>query len=224
MVRLSSLVALLVVFLGPVAAGAQSRDEHAGFFAAPTDGARGGFTFGASIGPSKLQISCPGCSLEPLDQGLSLSAHAGAVLTTRLALVVEHWRVVWEGRDNYWFGSSTRYVVQEQFNTVGAQLWLTKRFWLRGGVGVSRHKSDVSYASIADGGNPGLRSVAGGEVPPRPLDHTRKAPALTAAAGMELVYTPTFAVDLALRVGTGSAGDRGIETTAGAFTIGATWY
>ncbi|HTM23287.1 MAG TPA: hypothetical protein VL172_22350, partial [Kofleriaceae bacterium] len=120
--------------------------------AEPDHGVRAGWVFGGNVGRGRLDISCPGCGhMAGLSDALSIGGHAGRMLTPRLAALVDVWVVRYADRDNYWFGDSADHVVEQRVITGAAQLWVSRRWWLRAGLGGGYHRSDADYTDAPGG-------------------------------------------------------------------------
>ena len=190
---------------------------------------RRGLTLGASIGRGSIDIGCEGCGdLDSLDEALSYSVHAGFILRPRLAVVAEFWDIRYDERNNLWFSDSDDHLVSQQYTTIGAQAWFTKRFWIRGSAGFARHISDSKYAR--ERGFPGGRVPAGdpaataGERQPASEDSPSHVPAVTGALGWEFASTPNLGLDLQLRLGTSRHSDEGFSVTNAAVSVGVSWF
>jgi hypothetical protein len=212
--------AALILLVLAVPASARA-DEGDGLLAATAEsgGPRTGWMYGANIGRGRLDISCPGCgSMSPLNDALSIGGHVGKMVSPRLAVMLDVWVVRYHDRNNYWFGDSQDHLIEQRVATGAAQLWVSRRWWLRAGLGAGHHQSDADYTE-APMTSAGVRA-AGGSSSPQPPSRVAMATAL--AAGVEIIHTRGLAIDLQLR----SALSRGsgVDTQTTAVEFGVSWY
>lgn len=182
---------MAVVALGLVATSSSAR----------ADG-RDGLTFGASFGRGSIDVECGRCDhVDAITEALSLTAHVGFMLTPRLALVGEHWTVRWRDRGSEWFDDSLDHLVAQRITVIGAQAWLTRRLWVKAGLGVGYHISDSDY--VREGAEPaGPRPAALASGSAIEDDRAPRAtPAYFTAIGWEYAHTETFSCDVQIRVG-----------------------
>lgn len=149
---------------------------------------RHGLILGAGIGFGAIGASdCPNCGW-----GLAGELHIGGMVTPRFGIMYDVssvWHVVDAGSD-----------LTNTVHTIAGQLWLTERFWIKGGVGIGHiTNSDYTYG-----------------------DSDETAGAVMGAAGIELNQSPWFAFDLQARVA--YANYQGGGATNGLFLIGFNWY
>lgn len=104
------------------------------------------------------------------------SLHLGGMVTPNLAILGEIWGMA-HTEDNI--------TASQGLATAAIRGWVVPRLWLQAGVGVARSK--ISY----DGG--GFMASAQSDT----------APAFVLAAGVELLATETFGLDLEIRGGSG---------------------
>src|SRR5688572_2265489 len=141
----ATVVVVLLLVAAPAAAHA---DEGDGLLAATSEagGPRTGWMYGANIGRGRLDISCPGCGdMAGLNDALSIGGHVGKMVGPRLAVMLDLWMVHYNDRDNGWFGDSQDHLVQQRIAMGAAQLWVSRRLWLRAGLGAGHHESDADY-------------------------------------------------------------------------------
>ncbi len=210
--------AVLAILLVALPATARA-DEGDGILAATSasGGPRLGWMYGANIGRGRLDMSCPGCGSMALNDALSIGGHVGKMVSPRLAVMLDVWVVHYNDRDNNLFGDSQDHLIQQRIATGAAQLWVSRRWWLRAGLGAGHHESDAAYTE-APMTTAGVRA-AGGESPQPP---SRIALATALAAGVEIIHTQGLAIDLQLR----SALSRGtgVDTQTTAVEFGVSWY
>lgn|GEM_PF-6838849 len=219
---------LAVVFASAVillAASQAAAEPAAGVDRSATSGERDRFTFGASIGRGSISIECPICDdVAPLTEALSLSAHAGYMLTPRLAVIGEYWTVRYNNRGSDWFPDSRDHAVVQHIVTVGGQLWLTKALYLRAGIGVGRHSSDSLYTKpdVYQSNDMLLRAQRGMNTGPRATGVNARA--TTFGIGFEFAHTKKFAADVQLRVGRTDTNESDFAVTNTGITFGVAWY
>jgi len=192
-----------------------------------TDGlARGGgFYFGAAMGRGSLDVDCGDCRERPrLSEGLSLTAHAGLRLNERLGVYGEYWLIRWSDRDGDWFDDADIHSITQQMISAGAQLWITRRLFLRASAGYGRHTTDIDYSKPENV----LFNAAGDAAPvpeePKEKDGSSSAMATSVGLGFELIRTRGFGLSAEFRYGRTRADnkDRDVSTTAA--SIGLTWF
>jgi hypothetical protein len=128
--------------------------------------------------------------------GLSLEGHLGGMIDPRMALMFDAWAIF---HSNPEFNSTTTSGIY----TGALQFWLAPIVWLKGGLGVGNTHID----------EPGVRLGSA------------TAFAMMGAAGVELVHTGFFALDLQGRVGhTFFSNADGGPVTDVAFMVGVNWY
>ena len=155
---------------------------------------RSGLTVGIGLGLGNM--GCEGNGCEDVTEAAGIDGHIGVMLIPRLALIGELW-----GMGH----TEDRVTITQTIATIGAQLWLTRRLWLRGGLGVAH--SSFNY----DGDLIDISS------------RSDTVPGFTLGAGIEVVATRHFALDLSLRGGTGVYED---DTRVNNLMlgVGASWY
>jgi hypothetical protein len=189
---LNTLIVLLGLGLAPALASADIQEYEVK--KKGTD--RDGFIIGIGAGVGHMQ--CDGIGCEELTEAGGVNIQLGAMIGPRFAIMGDAW--VMAHREN-------RLTLTQGIASVGPQVWLLDRVWLRAGVGVAR--SGFNYdAEIVDISN-----------------RTDFVPAATGALGFEIISTDDFALDLQLRAGAGffheDSDDRVQNYSVG---VGANWY
>jgi len=202
-----------------------SVDGAASGDAAKLAGERSGFTLGASIGRGRIDIACDICDdVDPITEGLSISLHGGVMVLPNLSIIGEYWSVRYNGRGSDWFPDSRDHHVAQHLVTAGAQLWLLRNLYVRGGLGVGWHHSDSLYAKVDRDDRGGALAAAAGEQGMTDDPAGRYTPAATAGIGFEFAHTTSFAADVQLRVGSTRRPDDEYQVHNVALTFGAAWY
>lgn len=168
-------------------------------FANNDDDERGGLIFGLGLDAGHLQLSvgaCPG-ECEGVTEAGGLNVHLGLMLTPRLAIVGELWGMGHMEDD---------FFASQALATVGPQIWLGKRLWIKGGVGAAR--AGFRYDT----------AIGGFE------DSTDYVFAASAATGFELISTEDFGLDLQLRGGSGFFGTADTRIRNLSLGVGINWY
>jgi len=157
--------------------------------------------FGLDIGgmdtDSNLS-SCRGCDYDPAAVGLDF--HIGGMINPMMAGLFELW-FMGQAID------ATGANVLTQTMLMGAlQYWLTPQFWIKGGIGFAglQIQYDDGYAYGEEDLGTGL--------------------ALMGAAGFEILHSTQFAIDLQLRLGSGSYDGIDEQVNTAMFGIGFNWY
>lgn len=158
-----------------------------------------GFGFGvggmsAESGP----IECAGCDYDPAAGGFDF--HIGGMISPRLALVFEIWGTAQA------LESSGRTMLVQTMAMVGLQYWLTRQLWIKGGVGAAN--LSVSYDDGRGGDSEDIDT--GG--------------AIMGAIGYEIMSSRRFAIDLQLRVGSGTYSGIDDQINAATFGVGFNWF
>ena len=159
-----------------------------------------GLGFGGMDGEN-TSISCPTCEYDPLSVGIDF--HIGGMLSHRLALLFEIQGNAQTVEQHGFEGEKTL----SQVALLGAaQFWLTPRIWLKGGLGVASLQNTYSDAY----GDQDEQIDTGA--------------AVLLGAGIELVQSQNFALDLQGRVLVGSYDLIDDSITAGTIGLGLNWY
>jgi hypothetical protein len=156
---------------------------------------RDGLTIGVGLGVGHLE--CGGAGCDGVTEAAGADVHLGAMLTPRLAIVAELWAMGHR---------ADRVDITHTLATLGAQVWLLPRLWVRAGAG-------VAHADFGFGG-------ALADVP----DRTETVPGAVAGVGLELVTSRGFALDLQLRGGSGLYDDGDTRVHDVALSLGMSWY
>jgi uncharacterized membrane protein YtjA (UPF0391 family) len=136
---------------------------------------RQGIIIGGGIGVG--HIACDGADCSGVNEAGGLNLQLGGLLSPNLGLLVDAWGMSHTDGDNATFTHAI---------LVGAlRYWLVPRLWVQGGVGVAQATWDYSDANVEF------------------TSQSDTVPALMGAAGLELISTPTFAMNLELRAGSG---------------------
>ena len=186
---------------------------------------RDGFTMGATVGRGSIDIRCTTCTDTKLSDALSVTGHMGYMVNPRLAIVAEHWMVRFKDRGSDLFDDSEDHLVAQHMTGLAAQLFVTKRLWVKGGFGFGWHLSDGDY---------------GDPVPtPDVMENSTHPPAGAAdsesegtvfgtttfvAIGVELAHNEYFAADLQLRGGTTRRSDDRYQVYNTGLNVGFNWY
>jgi len=142
--------------------------------------------------------SCRGCDYDPAAVGLDF--HIGGMINPMLAGLFELWFM---GQSIDAGGTTT--LIQSM--VMGAiQYWFTPQFWVKGGIGFAglQIQYDDGYAYGEEDLGTGL--------------------ALMGAAGFEILHSTQFAIDLQLRLGSGSYDGIDEQVNTAMFGIGFNWY
>ena len=140
----------------------------------PTGVIRSGFIFGGGIGLGAISFTdCDDCEVLG---GLGLQFHLGGMIAPNLALMFDGATVV-HPLDN---GDGSTSALMSNTGMAVFRGWISPIFWLEGGLG-------VGYMSLAD---------EYGTIPPE----TRAGFGGLVGAGLELLQTPQFTLDLQLRI------------------------
>jgi hypothetical protein len=125
-----------------------------------------------------------------------LAVHVGGMVAPAVALLGEAWGMA---------HTENNYTASQILVTANVRAWAMPRLWFQGGLGVARSK--VSYDDGTFMGS----------------SHSDIVPAFAVGAGVELVSSRTFALDLQLRFGSGFyEGDARVYNTA--LALGLNWY
>ena len=150
-------------------------------------------------------MSCEGENCPSFRKGGGFDAHLGWAFSPKLGLL----------GDVYFLGSTEdNLTITQTIATIGVRYWVVPILWVQGGLG-NAHATFNYDAGVF--GN--LESK------------TDDVPGLTLAAGLELLRSPRFSLDLELRAGWGFYKDDdngdGMADTTGRNTslgVGATWF
>jgi hypothetical protein len=164
---------------------------------------RAGLVFGFAGGVGGIASSNCGDACGVAGVG---EAHLGGMISPRAALMFEIW-----GADHPWSSGGSSFETINTFFTGAAQYWVNDIIWIKGGLGLAELREDFSvpYASY-------YRSTAS--------DTTGFA--LFGAAGIEVLQSYNFALDIQLRIGNGFYSSNGSSFSAQnyALMVGFNWY
>lgn len=159
---------------------------------------REGPTFGAGLGFGTMFSDCAeGFDCDTVLESGSIHAFAGGFAGPSTALVLEGWAMVHPGDDVR---------ITHLIGAGALQQWLTRRLWLKAGVGAAR--SSFSY-DIND-----VLEVR---------DDSEIAPAALAAAGFEVVVGERSSFEIQLRYGAGIYDDAETRVHQLALAAGLSW-
>lgn len=162
---------------------------------------RGGLVFGFSGGVGGIHYNnCgDGCGVAGLLEG-----HIGGMINPRTALMLEIW-----GGDHPFSYAGNSYETINSFFTGAAQYWVNDIVWIKGGLGVAELRQTVN-----DYGGYGYTTS----------DITGFA--LFGAAGVEVLQSYNFALDIQLRIGNGFYSDSGVSFSVQNYgvMVGFNWY
>ena len=188
---IASTLALAAVTARPALADSYTESESVG---------RSGPFFGIGINAGEIRCKDDRCDSFPEAAGIEL--HIGHMLGNNLAVVVDGWAMAHKSDEDVLGGTLT---VTNSIVTVGPQLWILPRLWVRGGVGLAR----ASYAYD------GIINVDG---------ETDTALGITAAVGLELVANDHLGLDVQFRAGTGFYDEENLEAQNLALGVSVTWF
>lgn len=183
---------------------------------------RDGFTMGATIGRGSIEVQCATCPDAKISEALSVSGHAGYMVTPQLSIVGEHWMLRFNERGSKFFDDSEIHLVAQQMTTIATQLFVTNRVWIKGGIGFGWHITDGDYdaSPAATEGLPNKHQPAPKEMSEGKILGT----ATFVAVGVELAHNEVFAVDLQLRGGTTRRPDGRYQVYNTGLNVGFNWY
>jgi hypothetical protein len=162
---------------------------------------RGGLVFGFSGGVGAIHTDNCGdaCGVAGMGEG-----HIGGMINPRMALLLEIWVA-----DHPWSAGGSSFETINSFFTGAAQYWVNDIVWIKGGLGVAEIHEDTGYGygyTYASNSSTGF--------------------ALFGAAGVEVMQSYNFALDIQLRIGNGFYSD-----SLGSFSVqnygllvGFNWY
>jgi hypothetical protein len=158
---------------------------------------RSGLVYGFSVGVGSIGSSNCGdaCGAAGL-----LEFHIGGMINPRTALLFEVW-----GADHPWTGPEGDYdETTNSFLSVALQYWVTDLIWVKGGVGAATLRLTDQTS--------GLETDLSGF-------------GIWGAAGLELIQSYNFALDLQLRIGNGFYSQtQGGDAQNYALMVGFNWY
>lgn len=156
---------------------------------------REGIIVGGDLGFG--HISCSGDGCDSFTEAGSFGLHIGGMITPRIAVMADAW---------WMLHTEDRLTVSQGIFTGAVRFWAIPRLWLQLGLGAAR--VDYTYSGTFSSIN----------------DHTEWVPAFQIGVGVEIIATHHFALDVALRYGTGfySDGDYRIHNVA--LVLGASFF
>jgi len=168
---------------------------------------RAGIVFGFAAGLGDLNSSS--CPQSACGGAFALEGHLGGMISPRAALMFETW-----GTDHPYSLNGNDHETINWFWTGAAQFWLNDIFWIKGGAGLAllRETEDTGVIDYN-----GYAVVAA-------TDHTGFA--LFGAAGVEVLQSYNFALDIQGRIGSGFYSDSGgsFSVQNYAILVGFNWY
>jgi hypothetical protein len=153
-----------------------------------------GLTLGGSIGGGSFHLSEDNGKDYGRFEGLSLEGHIGGMVTPRLGVLFDGWLVA-AAIDDYT-------TFQHSIGTLALRYFVAQIVWLQGGLGFGQLAVTDDYNGTAS-----LSELGG---------------AVMLGVGVELLQTPTFGLDLSLRLG--AAGYDGASVNMSSLQIGVSWY
>jgi hypothetical protein len=168
---------------------------------------RAGSVWGFALGLGDVNsASCPtnGCG-----GAFAAEGHLGGMISPRTAIMFEAW-----GADHPYSLGGTDHETINSFWTGAAQFWINDIFWVKGGagLGVLHETADAGYDYYT--GYTVVSSV------------THSGFALFGAAGVEILQSYNFALDIQGRIGSGFYSDSGGNFSVQDYAImaGFNWY
>lgn len=147
--------------------------------------------FGLALG--NMTFDCDGCEDDQLES-VGLHGDIGWRINPRVGISFDFYGMAHP--EDTAFGTLT---LVHAVNTIALQYWATPQLWLKGGLGVAQMQLHYD-----DGGPPDTSDTVGG---------------IMLGAGYEVLSTPSFSLDLSLRIASGFFED-GTATNAGvAFSV-----
>src|SRR5579863_5459582 len=165
---------------------------------------RAGLVWGFAVGLGDVGMSNCGSTC---GGAFAIEGHIGGMISPRAALMFEGW-----GADHPYSTGGSDFETINTFWTGAAQFWLNDNFWIKGGAGVAvlRLTEDVN-------------DIYGNTVVAE-TDFTGFA--LFGAAGIELLQSYNFALDIQGRIGNGFYSNSGTSFNVQnyALMVGFNWY
>lgn len=178
--------------------------HRGGYYAPPPyDPTRRGLTlgFGVHLGGMDSDSNlteCFDCDYEPIAGGFDF--HIGGMINPQMAILGEiFWHAQAIDADGFNWLSQTMVMAALQF-------WVTPQLWIKGGLGVASLQShfEDDFESVDEEIDTGA--------------------AVMGAAGFEVLSSPWFAVDLQVRLASGSYEGIDEQVNVGTLGVGVNWY
>jgi len=168
-----------------------------GYYPPPPPPPRGMYRHGLVIGGALggAVIDAQDCG-DVCGGSLSLEGHIGGMINPRLALMGDFWaniRSIPNSDATTWSG----------IYTAALQYWVNDIFWLKGGLGIGHMQIYSNTQDVVFGDETGLAAMG--------------------AAGVELIQSSVFALDIQGRLGHGFYSQGG-DVNNFAFLVGVNWY
>jgi hypothetical protein len=183
-----------MVFLAALSlASTAAADEYS----ASEDAGRRGLLIGVGLQAGHIRFQCqndPNCG-DNVNESGGLNISLAYMMTDKLAFSVDGWAMVHRSE----FLTETVTVTHSML-TVGPQIWLVPRIWVRGGVGWARLSVDFGDIQAQS------ESVLG----------------IMGAVGWEVLTSSKFALDVQVRAGTGFYD--GVDAANAGLGLGFTWF
>ena len=153
--------------------------------------------FGGALGLGDITLSgCNVCGLSGMGE-----IHLGGMVNPRLAVMAE----VWGSARNFTDPSGATGDIENVFFGPALQFWVNDIFWLKGSIGGARRQ--VNYDTAYGGSsNADDRSALG----------------ISGAAGLEVLQSYNFALDLQFWAGNAFYSDANTQNIG--FLVGVNWY
>jgi hypothetical protein len=169
---------------------------------------RAGIVWGFALGLGDVNsANCPNGG-SACGGAFAVEGHLGGMISPRTAVMFEAW-----GADHPYSFAGTDHETINSFWTGAAQFWLSDLFWIKGGAGLAvlRETTDCGYDYY------GNTLVCGND---------KTGFALFGAAGVEILQSYNFALDIQGRIGAGFYGDSGgtFNVENYAILVGFNWY
>lgn len=167
---------------------------------------RAGVVWGFAAGLGA--VNATGCG-DACGGAFALEGHLGGMISPRTAVMFEGW-----GADHPYSLAGNDHETINSFWTGAAQFWINDIFWLKGGAGLAVLRETID-AGVDYYGNPVVAEN----------DHTGFA--LFGAAGIEVLQSYNFTLDIQGRIGSGfykDAAGSSFSRQNYAVMVGFNWY
>ncbi len=192
---------------------------------------RDGVFIGMSFGRGSIDVDCGDCPSGGgrLTEALSLETHVGYMLTPQIALVGEHWTIRYNARGGALFNDNAPHLVAQHVSSLGAQVFIADKVWIRSGFGLGWHVSDGDYMKKARADTSMSVSVDGAQAlqpqaPSTPGEADSAGGSYFAAIGWELAHSTSFVAEVQLRAASTYRPDEAYEVRNVGVNVGASWY